>query len=116
MMAIGGAAFMLVCHQHLEKKQLAKENLQLKQSKKDLKKRRKDLHPDGSHDLQESHVYPPIGHVRSCFLDCQSTPRQPGLAPACRAELILDKGTSIHTLEGLEEHSHVWVHIYSTQQ
>ena len=51
----------------------------------------------------------PIGYVQSCYLDCQGTPRQPGLAPAARARIRLDKSISELALEGLDLHSHVWV-------
>jgi tRNA-Thr(GGU) m(6)t(6)A37 methyltransferase TsaA len=51
----------------------------------------------------------PIGHVQSCFIDCQGTPRQPGLVPAARAQLVLDPSVSEQSLEGLEQNSHVWV-------
>jgi len=54
-------------------------------------------------------VLPAIGFVKSCFIDCQGTPRQPGLATASRAIISLEKGISPVTLEGLAEHSHVWV-------
>jgi tRNA-Thr(GGU) m(6)t(6)A37 methyltransferase TsaA len=51
----------------------------------------------------------PVGFVSSCFEDCQGTPRQPALAPAARAVLLLKKGISPTTLCGLADHSHVWV-------
>lgn len=51
----------------------------------------------------------PIGYVRSCFIDCQGTPRQPGLTPASRAIMMLEKGVSGDSLTGLAQHSHVWV-------
>jgi tRNA-Thr(GGU) m(6)t(6)A37 methyltransferase TsaA len=51
----------------------------------------------------------PIGFVSSCFEDCQGTPRQPALAPAARAVLLLRKDISPTTLDGLADHSHVWV-------
>ena len=52
----------------------------------------------------------PIGHIESCFVNRNGTPRQPGLAPAARSRLRLRWGTApAHTLEGLEEFSHVWL-------
>lgn len=54
-------------------------------------------------------VLPAIGFVDSCFIDCQGTPRQPGLAAASRAIITLERRISSVTLEGLAEHSHVWV-------
>ena len=52
----------------------------------------------------------PIGHIESCFVDRNGTPRQPGLAPSARSRLRLRWGTSPeHTLDGLERFSHVWL-------
>jgi tRNA-Thr(GGU) m(6)t(6)A37 methyltransferase TsaA len=52
----------------------------------------------------------PIGHIESCFVERNGTPRQPGLAPAARSRLRLRWGTSPeHTLDGLAHFSHVWL-------
>jgi tRNA-Thr(GGU) m(6)t(6)A37 methyltransferase TsaA len=52
----------------------------------------------------------PIGVIASCFDEKFGTPRQPGLAPAARAELILTPPfDAVESLRGLEECSHVWL-------
>ena len=51
----------------------------------------------------------PIGYVESCYHDIAVTPRQPGLVPSAKAVITLDKSVSPTTLEGLDEHSHIWV-------
>lgn len=52
----------------------------------------------------------PIGHIESCFVHRNGTPRQPGLASAARSRLRLCWGTMpAHTLEGLDGFSHVWL-------
>jgi len=51
----------------------------------------------------------PIGYVESCYHDIAVTPRQPGLVPSAKAIITLDKSVSPTTLEGLDEHSHVWI-------
>ena len=52
----------------------------------------------------------PVGHIESCFVNRNGTPRQPGLAPAARSRLQLKWGTApAHTLDGLEQFSHVWL-------
>lgn len=52
----------------------------------------------------------PIGVIASCFDEKFGTPRQPGLAPAASAELILSPPFDApECLRGLEECSHVWL-------
>jgi tRNA-Thr(GGU) m(6)t(6)A37 methyltransferase TsaA len=52
----------------------------------------------------------PIGHIESCFVGRNGTPRQPGLTPAARARLQLRWGANPeHSIEGLEQFSHVWL-------
>lgn len=52
----------------------------------------------------------PIGVVHSCFVDKFGIPRQPGLAPAARAQLeLLAPYNDPQALEGLEQCSHIWV-------
>lgn len=53
-----------------------------------------------------------IGHVESCYVDCQGTPRQPGLVPLSRGKIIIDPAISPTAFEGLEEYSHIWVIFY----
>lgn len=51
-----------------------------------------------------------IGTVRSCFTDKFGIPRQPGLAPAARAQLeLLPPYDDPLALEGLELCSHIWI-------
>ena len=52
----------------------------------------------------------PIGVIESCFDEKFGTPRQPGLAPAASAELILTPPfDQPECLRGLESCSHVWL-------
>lgn len=52
----------------------------------------------------------PIGVISSCFDEKFGTPRQPGLAPAASAELILiPPFDAPECLRGLEDCSHVWL-------
>ena len=51
-----------------------------------------------------------VGHIESCFLQKNGTPRQAGLAPNALSRLRVRCGTNpAHSLEGLEEFSHVWL-------
>jgi len=51
-----------------------------------------------------------IGHIESCFLQKNGTPRQAGLAPNALSRLRVRCGTNpAHSLEGLEDFSHVWL-------
>ncbi len=53
---------------------------------------------------------PVIARVRSCFGQKFGTPRQPGLAPSARAELVLQPGfDQAEALQGIEDYSHLWV-------
>ena len=57
-----------------------------------------------------AHSFTPIGHIESCFLQKNGTPRQAGLAGSARARLRVRCGTNpSHALEGLENFSHVWL-------
>jgi tRNA-Thr(GGU) m(6)t(6)A37 methyltransferase TsaA len=52
----------------------------------------------------------PIGKVRSCFGGKFGVPRQPGLAPTARAELVLEPWCrSGEAVRGLDGFSHVWL-------
>lgn len=60
--------------------------------------------------MSENWSMRPIGTVRSCFGEKFAVPRQPGLAPQARAELILEPWCrSDEALRGLEGFSHVWL-------
>lgn len=51
-----------------------------------------------------------IARVRSCFNEKFGTPRQPGLAPSARAELVLQPGFDrFEALQGVDAYSHLWV-------
>lgn len=57
-----------------------------------------------------SYEFQAIGHIRSCFTDRFGVPRQPGLVPAARAQLMLvPPYDDPQALVGLEECSHIWV-------
>ena len=57
-----------------------------------------------------THSFTPIGHIESCFLQKNGTPRQAGLAGSALARLRVRCGTNpSHALEGLEHFSHVWL-------
>ena len=57
-----------------------------------------------------AHSFTPIGHIESCFLQKNGTPRQAGLAGSALARLRVRCGTNpSHALEGLEHFSHVWL-------
>lgn len=53
----------------------------------------------------------PIGYINSLFTFKNGTPRQPSVCPFARGTLQVDKSIFTnpeHSLEGLEEFSHVW--------
>lgn len=51
-----------------------------------------------------------IGFLESCYQRKFGTPRQPQLAPSASARLrILPEFEPLHSLEGLEEFSHIWL-------
>ena len=54
----------------------------------------------------------PIGHLRTCFVEKNGTPRQGCVAPSSAATLKLQLGPGLnaaHALDGLRSFSHVWV-------
>lgn len=52
----------------------------------------------------------PVGVVRSCFGEKFGTPRQPGLAPSARSELIFEPAfRDPSMLRGIEGFSHLWL-------
>ncbi|KAL9986484.1 hypothetical protein ACROYT_G000639 [Oculina patagonica] len=54
----------------------------------------------------------PIGFVESCFKEKNGIPRQPSVCPAAKAKLCVSvKGFTNpeHSLDGLENFSHVWI-------
>ncbi|MCP3953146.1 MAG: tRNA (N6-threonylcarbamoyladenosine(37)-N6)-methyltransferase TrmO [Desulfobacterales bacterium] len=54
--------------------------------------------------------FTPIGTLTSCFKEKFGIPRQPGLVPAARANLVLHPPFTAHeALSGLEAFSHIWL-------
>ncbi|XP_061174769.1 tRNA (adenine(37)-N6)-methyltransferase-like [Saccostrea echinata] len=54
----------------------------------------------------------PVGYINSLFTFKNGTPRQPSVCPFARGSLKIDKSIFTnpeHSLEGLEEFSHVWL-------
>jgi tRNA-Thr(GGU) m(6)t(6)A37 methyltransferase TsaA len=52
----------------------------------------------------------PIGRIRTSFPEKNGTPRQGCIAPASKARLAIEFGNNPHhSLEGLEDFSHVWL-------
>lgn len=54
----------------------------------------------------------PIGHIKTCFKTKNGTPRQPTVSASTRGYLKIEKSMFTnpdHSLEGLEEFSHVWL-------
>ncbi len=59
---------------------------------------------------QSHYQFPVIGVIHSCFKEKFGIPRQPGLAPAARAQLELFKPfNDPMVVEGLENVSHLWI-------
>ncbi|MCC5856928.1 MAG: tRNA (N6-threonylcarbamoyladenosine(37)-N6)-methyltransferase TrmO [Ectothiorhodospiraceae bacterium] len=51
-----------------------------------------------------------IARVRSCFHEKFGTPRQPGLVPGSRADLVMAPGfDQPEALDGIEGYSHLWI-------
>jgi tRNA-Thr(GGU) m(6)t(6)A37 methyltransferase TsaA len=60
-----------------------------------------------------------IGHVKSCYRDKFGTPRQPGLTPSSKAQIIIDKQWQPESaLQGLDGFSHLWIlfHFHQNKQ
>lgn len=58
----------------------------------------------------ESFRFEPIGVLESCFTDKFGTPRQPGLVPAAKGFLRLNRKLQPeYASEGLKEFSHLWL-------
>lgn len=50
-----------------------------------------------------------IGTIRTCFREKNGTPRQPGLCPSAVGTIQVETFSNpSHSLDGLEEYSHVW--------
>jgi len=50
-----------------------------------------------------------IGTIRTCFREKNGTPRQPGLCPSAGGAIQVETFSNpTHSLDGLEEYSHVW--------
>lgn len=59
------------------------------------------------HDMQLQY----IGSIQTHFPEKRATPRQPGICANATAKLSLNKDVFTnpeHTLEGLQEYSHMW--------
>lgn len=57
-----------------------------------------------------NNLYPPIGHVKTCFKEKFGTPRQAQMIPAAKGVLKLNPEASFaQALQGLEKFSHVWL-------
>ena len=53
--------------------------------------------------------FPYIGHIKSCFIRKNGTPRQPSICPYARGELSIKYfNNPEHSLEGLQHFSHIW--------
>jgi hypothetical protein len=64
----------------------------------------------------DSVSFPIIGTIFSWFSEKRGTPRQPGVCKESQAKLILNKKMFTnpeHTLDGLENFSHIWYAYYS---
>jgi len=64
------------------------------------------------HDRSDSASFAltPIGHIISDYPDKFGVPRQPGLAPAANARLVLTAPFDDPlTVRGLEDFSHLWI-------
>lgn len=56
------------------------------------------------------HMIKPVAYIRSCFPDKFGIPRQSGLAPSLKAEIILEKEfRNPDILRGLSDFSHIWL-------
>lgn len=56
------------------------------------------------------HMIKPIAYIRSCFPDKFGIPRQSGLTPSLKAEIILEKEfRNPDILRGLSDFSHIWL-------
>lgn len=56
------------------------------------------------------HMIKPVAHIRSCFPDKFGIPRQSGLAPSLKAEIIMEKEfRNPDILRGLSDFSHIWL-------
>jgi len=66
--------------------------------------------PDDRLNRQVMYNLVPIGTIESCFKEKFGIPRQPGLAPAAQAALVLHPPYSNpEALTGLEAFSHIWL-------
>ncbi len=52
----------------------------------------------------------PIGIIHSPYKEKFAVPRQPGLVPSARCEVVLqDQANSLDAVRGIEQFSHVWL-------
>lgn len=60
--------------------------------------------------MSDSFEMTPIGFVRSCFPDKFGVPRQPGLCPSARGQIVLSPPwNDPECFRGLDAFSHIWV-------
>lgn len=67
-----------------------------------------------------AHALDPIGYIEGCYPDKFGIPRQPGLAPSAKAEIVLThEYAQPDAIRGIEAYSHLWVtflfHLSPTQ-
>ncbi|MCJ8277813.1 MAG: SAM-dependent methyltransferase, partial [Bdellovibrionales bacterium] len=62
---------------------------------------------------KETHLFSPIGVIKSPFKQKFATPRQSLLAPSAQATVIFDKSRVPEgSLVGLSDFSHIWLIFY----
>jgi tRNA (adenine37-N6)-methyltransferase len=67
-----------------------------------------DDNEDGSVS-DDTHFFPPIGILHSCFRECRGTPRQGSFAPTTRGYIQFEKSIPADSLDGLTDFTHVWI-------
>jgi len=62
--------------------------------------------------------FQPIGYIASCYQEKFGIPRQPGLVPVAKSQLVLSDSYGEESVRGLEGFSHIWVQFvfHQTQQ
>jgi len=60
--------------------------------------------------IQMSYQIEPIGIIRSPYKEKFAVPRQPGLVPSARSEIVLQgEANALEAVRGLEQFSHLWL-------
>ncbi len=65
----------------------------------------------GKHSQEMAQTFKPIGYMESVFHFKNGTPRQSGICKSASGKVKIHKGVfnnPEHSLEGLQEFSHVW--------